>query len=358
MKPKLFIGSSSEALEVANAIQENLTHDAEVTVWNQGIFKLSSTSLNDLVSAVGKSNYAIFVFNPDDIGIIREQKHSTVRDNVIFELGLFIGKLGQGNVYYLIPENETIHLPTDLLGVNPGLYNSRRSDKNLLAALGPFCNQVRSQLKEFKYINLEVLHEESESAKRIAVDQPFGYEYLLLAELIESRLSKINKMHQNLRNGVYFVRSIHVTAEEYHRFFQDTLEEFQRLIKIFSHLVTDGIKTALGPDGVPSKFIDLKILSDEFLNLSTELFNWEARNEQLVPPDGLTKAKDLFRGTSDVINTQMNILPSEIRRVIKANQEPNKISSECVINLKLELPPQIEQVLAVFQDYYGKKGYL
>ncbi|RYE44967.1 MAG: DNA-binding protein, partial [Sphingobacteriales bacterium] len=147
MKPKLFIGSSSEALEVANAIQENLAYDAEVTVWNQGVFKLSSTSLHDLVTALGKTDFAIFVFNPDDISIIRDQTYSTTRDNVIFELGLFIGKLGQRKVFYVLPENEQIHLPTDLLGISPGKYNNVRTDKNILAALGPFCNQVRAELK-------------------------------------------------------------------------------------------------------------------------------------------------------------------------------------------------------------------
>lgn len=54
MYPKLFIGSSSESLNVANAIQENLHKDAEVTVWNQGVFKLSSTTLTDLLSTICK----------------------------------------------------------------------------------------------------------------------------------------------------------------------------------------------------------------------------------------------------------------------------------------------------------------
>lgn len=352
MKPKLFIGSSSEALEAANAIQENLNYDAEVTIWNQGVFKLSSTSLNDLVSAVSKSDFAIFVFNPDDIGIIREQKHSTVRDNVIFELGLFIGNLGQANVFYVIPENEAIHLPTDLLGVNPGLYNSKRSDKNLLAALGPFCNQVRSQLKQFKYINLQEFREENETVKKIAVEQPFGYEYLLLAELIESRLNKTTLMNENLHKGVYFVRSQQVTDEEYKVFFQNTLQDFQRFIKVFSHLATDGITTALGPPGTPSKFVDLKKVSDDFSNLSIELFNWETRNEQLSPPEELAKVKSFLRGTSKAISSQINMLPSEIRRIIIANQKADKKQEECMINLTLEMPPEIESALKVFQEYY------
>lgn len=352
MKPKLFIGSSSEALEIANAIQENLNYDAEVTVWNQGVFKLSSNTLNDLLLAVSQSDFAIFVFNPDDVAIIRDQKHTTVRDNVVFELGLFIGKLGQNNVFYVIPENETIHLPTDLLGINPGKYNNKRSDGNLLAALGPFCNQVRSQLKKFQYVNLEDLNGESEQAKKLAIEKPSYFEYLLLAELIEIRLKKTNQMHKNLIDNVYFVRSLLITDDEYKDFFQETLQDFRRFAKVFTHLLKDGFKGALGPVGVSSKFSDLKDFADQILNLSTELFNWEVRNEQLTPPDQLTQIKKRLNGTSIVFTSQINKLPDEIRRVVKANQVSNKIEIDCSINLTIELPPQMELIIEVFKKHY------
>lgn len=47
-KPTLFIGSSVEGLSVARAIKAELDFDMDVTVWSQGVFKLSHSPLEDL----------------------------------------------------------------------------------------------------------------------------------------------------------------------------------------------------------------------------------------------------------------------------------------------------------------------
>jgi hypothetical protein len=142
--PRLFIGSSTEGLDIAFAIQENLERDAETTVWSQGLFRPSQNTLHELVAALDRFDFASFVFSPDDVIRIRGREHLTARDNVIFELGLFFGALGLSRCFFVVPrDSDAMHLPTDLLAITPLTYAARRSDDNLVAALGSACNQVR-----------------------------------------------------------------------------------------------------------------------------------------------------------------------------------------------------------------------
>lgn len=149
MKTKLFIGSSVEGLAIAYAAQQNLDLDAEVTVWSQGIFNLSSSILDSLIQVLNRTDFGLFVFTPDDIVTMRGEQTKAVRDNVLFELGLFIGRLGKARSFILLPRGQKdFHLPTDLIGVTPGEYEANRADENVQAATGPVCHQIREAIKK------------------------------------------------------------------------------------------------------------------------------------------------------------------------------------------------------------------
>jgi predicted nucleotide-binding protein len=54
-KPTLFIGSSSEGLAAARAIKEQFDSEMGVTLWNEGVFKLNTSTLESLLGAADYS---------------------------------------------------------------------------------------------------------------------------------------------------------------------------------------------------------------------------------------------------------------------------------------------------------------
>lgn len=151
MKPRIFIGTAGEADQIGIAIQSTLSRYAEVTVWTQDVFDLSDITLEKLEEVLGRSDFGILVYHPTDKTISRKKTYRSVRDNVIFESGMFVGRLGRKRTFLLKPASAgNMKIPSDLLGVTIGTYDDTRSDDNLEAAVGPFCQDVLRQINKLK----------------------------------------------------------------------------------------------------------------------------------------------------------------------------------------------------------------
>jgi hypothetical protein len=167
-KPNVFIASSVEGLAVAEAINSNLDHDTFNTLWRTGTFRLGSSVIEDLVKKSSAVDFAVFVFTPDDATTIRMESAQVVRDNVLFELGLFIGALGKERCYVVRPRNVEMHLPSDLLGMITADYVSDRPDGDVASALNAACKLIKDEIKRHGPIRSSTVFSIGNANQRIA----------------------------------------------------------------------------------------------------------------------------------------------------------------------------------------------
>jgi hypothetical protein len=118
MAPTVFIGSSTEGKDYAQAVAtvlERLEYNVRLW-WSPKTFRLGDTFIESLISASEEVDAAVFVATPDDRRTMRGREDYVSRDNVLFEYGLFSGKLGRSRTALAIVGNAV--RPTDLQGVN------------------------------------------------------------------------------------------------------------------------------------------------------------------------------------------------------------------------------------------------
>ncbi|HAS6194902.1 TPA: hypothetical protein I7169_21865 [Vibrio vulnificus] len=191
-KPRVFIGSSVESLPIADAIAENLEFDAEVTIWRNGTFNLSSNALDDLITKAKSVDFSIFIFSPDDLTIMRSREKYVVRDNVVFELGLFIGSIGKNRCFIVKPRDVELHFPSDLLGITPTDFDANRSDDDLASSLNYSATQIKRAFKDQGLLELDKVQEKPRIDVNAQLASLNDTDMIVLSVLLESVNSDVD----------------------------------------------------------------------------------------------------------------------------------------------------------------------
>lgn len=142
--PKIFIASSSESKAVVDGIVAQLSGDnAELIPWTrEGLFAPSTHAIETLEASAREIDFAVIVIGPDDVVKSRGQESDAPRDNVVFELGLFMGALIERERVFMVESTQTqIKIPSDL----KGLATLRHKNNDELAAL---CAQIKKKVSE------------------------------------------------------------------------------------------------------------------------------------------------------------------------------------------------------------------
>ncbi|ACT92614.1 STING domain-containing protein [Dyadobacter fermentans] len=115
MKPRVFIGSSREGLPKAKLLKGYLSGVADCQIWNEDFFENNKSSFESLSQSSTLFDFAILLASADDVVLKRDNLEISARDNVLFEFGLYVGRLGRNRAFFV--KEKGLNLPSDLYGI-------------------------------------------------------------------------------------------------------------------------------------------------------------------------------------------------------------------------------------------------
>lgn len=147
MKPTIIIFSSKKSLPVAEGIRDNLQQVFETELWTEGLFDENNTiPLWAFLKKLMCYDCAAVVLGDDDV---RQKegsgtKESVPRDNVIFELGAAMARMGPQKTFVFTPSDKNIVLPSYFRGVLVKEYRQDPGARGCYkASTGSACAEIK-----------------------------------------------------------------------------------------------------------------------------------------------------------------------------------------------------------------------
>lgn len=143
MKPRIFIGSSSESEETAILVKKFLEPEYECVIWKDNFFGMNESTYDNLIKKAMGFDYAVFIGGRDDrtarLGRWKGRRKYAPRDNVYLELGLYTGILTKDRTFFVLHRSVTV--ASDLMGITLLHYKNKRDVESA-------CSKIRDKITE------------------------------------------------------------------------------------------------------------------------------------------------------------------------------------------------------------------
>lgn len=117
LKPQIFIGSSSNGIELAKIVKSELSAFGDAYLWSESdLWEPNDSTFDNLLRMSGYFDFGVFVATADDLTLTSKGEYKfEARDNVILEMALFVGVLGKRKSFLLVEQG--VDKPSDFSGI-------------------------------------------------------------------------------------------------------------------------------------------------------------------------------------------------------------------------------------------------
>lgn len=141
-KPRIFVGSSKEGIAIARQVKKELSRVADCEIW-ENQFELGNSALEDLVKNLSLYDFGVLVATGDDSTRSRKIQKLAPRDNIIFEFGLFVGRLGREKTFLMAESG--IKIPSDLSGITLPFFSGAKVKQK--KQIFECCKKIKAHIK-------------------------------------------------------------------------------------------------------------------------------------------------------------------------------------------------------------------
>lgn len=145
LKPKIFIGSSTIGVPIAEKVRFHLSGVGDCFLWNDnGIWETNKSTFDNLLKMASYFDFGIFVASADDLTLTNDKMVIEARDNVILEMTLFLGAMGRNKSFLLVEQG--IKLPSDFNGIYMPRFNNG-DDNSITNACKEYSDKIIEHYK-------------------------------------------------------------------------------------------------------------------------------------------------------------------------------------------------------------------
>lgn len=162
---------------------------------------------------------------------------------------------------------------------------------------------------------------ESSEAQRLAREKPKYWEFLLTAELLNTKLAEVRRQFERQKTGLAHVPTKPIGGREFIDWIQAKISDLLLMVEALKNQMPI-IQDSWGPLGKPGDVYKLKQSVDDFIQLCHELVEWEKDLRSTTPPEQARKLKDTMKGWTEGVLEEIERLPVELLRPFKDSPEP------------------------------------